>query len=237
MRSTQKATILVAVVLLAVLVVWLLNGLYVRYQTTSSLAQEVDHLKATNGALTKQVDDLKATNDALTKEVDYLIATNVAQANCMVKDSKGNTTIQLRDVRKFLDSNDSNETRKVSESFRCNGLSWHLYYKRLSSWWKDLLEVYVCHDMTDFFGYRFGNWSVSGTFDLTMVNHDDMEKSKTRYFSHVLEKNAKNRCYGMEYIGIGELYDGFVKEDAIDFKLQMNGLHLTLNGLYLSLIE
>ena len=288
-RSAPMSTILktVAAVLLAILVVFLLNRMYVQYQTISSLMQEVDlHLKATNGALTKEVDglkvtngalkkeldDLKATNGALTKEVDDLKATNGAlnkevddlkatngalnkevddlkatngaltkefedlkatnrshaesKVKQLVKDSESNATIQFRDARKFLDSD---EKEKLGESFRCSGLSWHLYYKKVYFLGlEENLQVFVCHDISDFFGHTFRDWSANATFDLTMVNHDDKAKSETRNFNNVFEKNSQYHCRGYIFGTISDLYNGFIKDDASDFKLQFNSLQLNL---------
>ena len=230
-RSAQKAKILkiLVAVLLVFLLVWLLKEMCFQHLTISFLVKKVNHLNATKVALANEADYLKATNVALTKEIDGIKETNRAQAEYrreqLAKDSERNTTIQLRDVRKFLDSH---EKEKLGESFRCSGLSWHLYFEKFSSWMENQLLVYVCHDKTDFFGYRFGDWSVSATFDLTMVNHGDKEKSKTLHFSNVFEKNSQYHCYGELFGAISDLYDGFVRDDAIDFKLQFNSLQLKL---------
>ena len=215
MSTILKTT---AVVLLAVFVVWLLNGMYAHYQITSSLAQEVGNLKTTNDALTKQVDQLKAISGAQAKFM-------VKQ---LVKDSRNSTKIKFRDAQKFLDSD---EREKLDESFRCNGLSWHLYFKKINygfGWKEDNLQVYVCHDITDFFGYTFRDWSVNATFDLTMINHEDKAKSKTEHFNQLFEKKSKYHCWAGMFDAISDLHNGFVEDDAIDFKVQFNSLQLKL---------
>ena len=195
-----------AAVLLAVLLVWLL---YVQYQTTSALVK-VDHLA-------KEVDDLK---------VKLMVNEHLST----IKDSESNATIQFRDVRKFLDSD---EKEKHGESFHFNDLSWHLSIKKISYSLKDqpdqFLAVYVCHDISDFFGYRFNDWYLHATFNLKMVSHDQKRKSFTEHFVGLFEKSESYDCLGkIFFVPIGDLYDGFVKDDAIDFELQFNNLKLLL---------
>ena len=92
-----------AAVLLAILVVWWLDRMNVHYQT-SLLVEEVDDLKATNGALLK------------------------FKVKQLAKDSKCNVTTKLGGLLDFLDSD---ERRRCSKPIRCNGLSWHLLFKHI----------------------------------------------------------------------------------------------------------
>lgn len=259
MGAGQKAAILkkVTSVLLAILVVWLLNGMYAHHQTTSVLVQEVDHLKATNSALTKEADDLKATDGVLTKEINDLKAidgnltkqvddlkttngnltkqvndlktTNGALVKFMVKqlvkDSESSATTRFFGLKKFLDSN---ETTKAGDSFLCKGLSWHLKFRHTSEL-GDYLGVYLCHDISDFFGYTFRHWSANATFNLTLANYQNLNgNNQTEDWSYVFEKNKEYHCYGQpKFVRISDLKFGFFVF-GLNFQVQIKSLELNL---------
>ena len=91
------------------------------------------------------------------------------------------------------------------------------------------MDVYLCHNITEFFGYNFHDWSATVTFSVTLVNHDHKENSKTKEVSHVFEKNSEHNCFGWaRFISIGDLYSGFAKEDALDFEVQFKSLEIYL---------
>lgn len=209
-----------------------MNGLLIKgvdhlKTINDALTKEVDDLKTTNGALIKEVDNLKATNGALIKELDTLKATNGTQAkfvvNRLLKESNNSTTIRFGDLNKFLYSDGGGVG--VSESFRCNGLFWHLFLERSSDGY---LEVYLCHDIKDFFGYTFRDWSVNATFDLTLVNEFEWY-SKTWSASNLFEKNSKDHCFGLlTMVRVKELNDGFIEENALDFQVKFKSLEANL---------
>lgn len=131
----------------------------------------------------------------------------------------------------LLDFLDSDERRRCSKPIRCNGLSWHLLFKHIAvSGCKRHLGVYLCHDITELFGYNFHHWSANVTFALKLVNHDQEKSSKTEETSHVFEKNSVHcRCFGLpRFISDSDLYSGFVKQDAIDFEVQFKGMEVDL---------
>ena len=248
-------------VLLTILVLCLLNRMYVQYQTINSLMQETDDLKATNGALVREVEDLKekfnrtsalvdlkATNGALVREVENLKekfnrtsasvdlkATNGDLIKYIVKQlvqkSESLTATYMGDIKKFLDSN---ETVKKSESFRLKGLFWHISLERSIGEYEGQLGVYLCNDITEFFGFRYRDWSVNVTFDLMLMDHNtkqDLGRTiyNSRKFSNVFEKNSKHNCYGSPmFYRIESLYRGFVKEGALDVVVQVKKLELNL---------
>ena len=203
-----------------------LNDLKEKYNQTSAL---IDDLKTTNGALVKEMDDLKEKYNQTSALVEDLKVKNAAEAKSMVKQLakgfKGNTTTRFGGIRNYLDASGK---RKAGESFSLNGLSWHLLFERSSD--GRFLAVHLCHDFTDFFGHTFRDWSAAVTFDLTLVNHDDKAKSKTLNFSNrVYEKNVQYHCWGSgRFVRISDLYGGFIKDDALEFEVQIKSVDLDL---------
>lgn len=255
MRSAQKTAILKkgAAVFLVILAVLLLSGMYVHYQTTIALARKVedlkekynensvmvkaiDNLKATKGALIKEIDDLKGKcnqTSALAKEVFDLKATNGAlrlMVKQLVKDSKCYATGKLSDLKKFFDSDE--KSTKNSESFVCHGLSWYLNFEHSSLLGLRGLRglgVLLCQKITQPFGNNFHDWSANVTFSLTLVNHDDRKSSRTLENNYVFVKNSPYNCYGWSWVASPfELYNGFAKEDALDFEVHFKKLDVNL---------
>lgn len=201
--------------------------------TNRDLVKDVDYLKETKGDLVKEVDYLKKTNRNLVKEVDDLKAISSAQAkymvNQLVKNSENSTTTTFRGIGEFLGSDG---TRKAGETFHCNGLPWYLRVTHTSKF-EGNLGVFLCYDITDFFGYRFLNWSANATFSLTMVNQDAEEKSKTEHFtaSRMFERSFidQTQCHGApSFVRISDLYGGFVKQDSLKFKVEFKNLEFDL---------
>ena len=214
-----------------------------KYNQTSAL---VGDLKTTNGALVKEMDDLKekynqtsalvgdlkATKDALVKEVSDLKAANGTRVQVksmmkrLMKGFEGSTTTRFGGISNYLNTDGK---RKAGESFTLKGLSWHLLFE--PPIFGSYLEVHLCLDTTDFFGYTFSHWSANATFDLTLVNHEEKKKSITENFSSddMFEKNSKYHCYGTSrFVRIADLYGGFVKHDALEFEVQIKSVEFDL---------
>lgn len=143
----------------------------------------------------------------------------------LAKDSQSTSAATKIELKKILDPKN---LRRRNESFRINGLPWYLIFELFKNE-EEYLAMYLCEDITDIFGYPFGHWLAKVTFDLTLVNHEAKEKSKTVEFREKkLEKNAEYRCWGTKFILISDLYDGFVKEDSIDIEVRIKSMEVDL---------
>ena len=211
---------------LAALVIGLMTAIVLFFQICF-----LSQIYGQNGFMNKEFRDLKANYYKASAQVEALTTSNDALLKFMVKqlvkDSERNATTQFGDLLGFLDAD---KRGKVGEVFRCNGLSWQLYVRRPIKH-DDYVGVYLCHHITDFFGYNFHDWSANLTFNLTLVNHVAKEKSKTKETSYTYKKTlvGVDRCFGWyNFISIHDLYSGFVKGDSLEFEVKFKSLDVDL---------